>query len=68
MEPRHYKLLAEILMVAGIILAVIGLAVVYGLHENMTGAIIMIAGSGMLLISLPTFMILTALSTFNAKK
>ena len=68
MEPRQYKLLAEILMVVGLILAIIGLAVIYGLHENTAGAVIMIAGSGMLLISLPTFMILTALSTFNAKK
>ncbi len=63
MEPRQYKLLAEILLITGIIFAAIGAACIYFLSENLIGALLMILGCGMSLISLPTFMILMMLTS-----
>ena len=65
MEPRNLKLLAEILLVVGCILTALGVAVIYVMHEDLIGALVMILGCGMALISLPTFMILTMLTSVN---
>ena len=63
MEPRHYKLLAEILLVIGIIVAAIGAVLIFFFSENKIGAIFLIIGCACALVSLPTFMILTLLTS-----
>ncbi|MBE6527736.1 MAG: hypothetical protein E7Z64_00995 [Thermoplasmata archaeon] len=62
MQPRQYKLLSEILLVIGSIVVISGACVLYFLSETMTGALLLIIGCGLVLISLPTFMILTLLA------
>ena len=67
MEPRQIKKLSEILLGVGIILAVIGLAAMYLMEDNMPGAVILIVGCTSAIISLPTFMLLAAYTTFQKK-
>ncbi len=50
---------------AGIICSVLGLVVIYGLSENLAGAIILIIGCALSLVSLPTFIMI---SLFNSAK
>lgn len=70
MEPRQYKLLSEILLGLGALCAAIGVALLYLLDDNLPGALCLIAGCAMALISLPTFMILTLITGMgiNEKK
>ena len=65
MEPRQYKTLSEVLLVIGIIVASIGVAMLCTMDDNTPGAIVLIIGCGMALISLPTFMILMMLTSAN---
>lgn len=65
MEPRNLKLLAEIMLVVGCILTALGVALTYVMDDNLIGALLMIFGCGMALISLPTFMILMMLTSVN---
>ncbi len=67
MEPRKYKQLSEVLLAVGIALAAIGVAMILGLDMRLEGALVLILGAGMSLISLPTFIILMIL-TVNKKE
>jgi hypothetical protein len=62
MEPRQYKLLAEILLVVGIALAALGLAVHYLTDIETIGPVLLILGCASALLALPTFMVLTLLT------
>ncbi len=62
MEPRQYKLLAEILLVVGIALATIGLAIQYLTDIETVGPVLLIIGCASALLALPTFMILTLIT------
>ena len=62
MEPRHYRILSIILLVVGALLSGLGLIFIYALQMNMAGAIMLVFGCAMALISLPTFMILMLLT------
>lgn len=68
MEPREFKLMAEIMMVAGVLLALLGLGLIYGLDMRTEGAIPLIIGSALALLSLPVFMVLMILSTVYHKE
>jgi hypothetical protein len=68
MEPRHYRMLAIVLLVLGAILSGLGLVFIYALQMNMAGAIMLVFGCAMALISLPTFMILMLLTQVTDSK
>jgi hypothetical protein len=68
MEPRQYKLLSEIFLAIGVVLAAIGIATIYLYNESTIGAIFLIVGCGCALISLPTFMILTMVTLYREIK
>ena len=63
MEPRQYLRLSEILLVVGILCAVAGIALIYSLSENTLGAIVLIIGCALALVSLPTFIVISVLSS-----
>ena len=58
MEPRHHKLLAEIMLSAGIVLVCAGLILIFALSMNLAGAILMIIGIASGALSIPTFKLL----------
>jgi len=68
MEPRHYRILAIVLLVLGAVLSGLGLVLIYALQMNMAGAIMLVFGCAMALISLPTFMILMLLTQVTDSK
>jgi hypothetical protein len=68
MEPRQHKKLAEIMFVIGGILAVVGLVLYFALDIKTAGAVLLIIGSAMILIALPTFMLLMMYTTALQKK
>ncbi len=68
MEPRQYRQLAIALLVLGAILSGLGLLFIYYLQMNTAGAVMLIFGCAMALLSLPTFMILMLLTSINDRK
>lgn len=68
MEPRQYKLLAEVMMLAGIIAAFFGVVLMYGLSMNTAGAVALIIGCALCLISLPAFIILMMITASKELK
>ncbi len=61
MQPGQYKQLSVVLLVMGVILACLGLAAIYILDAGTVGAVLLLIGCALALMSLPTFMILTLL-------
>jgi len=68
MEPRHYKTAAEIVLAIGVVLSAIGVVCLITMDSNTVGLILLITGCAMALVSLPTFMILMMLTSFNVIK
>ena len=68
MEPRQYKKLSVILLVVGAIVAAIGVAMLCVMSDNTPGALVLIIGCALALVSLPTFMILMMLTSLNVIK
>jgi hypothetical protein len=68
MEPRHYRQLAIALLVVGAILSGLGLLFIYYFHMNTEGAVMLIFGCAMALLSLPTFMVLMLFTSFIENK
>jgi len=67
MEPRHHKLLAEILLSVGVILCLIGLLLIYVLNMNLAGSVVLIIGAASALIAMPTFFLLMILTEAHEK-
>jgi hypothetical protein len=68
MEPRQHKKLAEILFVIGGICGVAGLVLIFGLNMRPAGAVLLIIASAAVLVSLPTFMLLSMYTASRPKK
>ncbi len=68
MEPRQYKTLSEVLLGIGAIVAAIGVAMLCVMDDNTPGALVLIVGCALALVSLPTFMILSMLTSMNVIK
>ncbi len=62
MEPRRIKQMSEVLLAVGILLAVIGAVLMFYIEGDTFGIWMLLAGSVMALISLPTFMLLSMYS------